>query len=241
MWRIYSNTAVWLLQLEYYITVCFCCASCRSGTRRVRSASGRAWWSTTTAASTPSSLCTTWPASHPSTVSPSGSRNAADTAWGPWCRASWWETSVIWGTAGRSPRRPPSVSLTDTTSRCLRPQPKTLLRRSTSMPFFWRSLIGWRVTNLWDWSSCVRAVWVTCGTRESRKKQLVNAKVNSILYGFIWRSPQPSGTITMLRNAALSWAPKRWPLKGQKLLMIFALSPSYCKAQLVTVWVTMYI
>lgn len=157
--------------------ICLCCTSCRSGTRQVRSVSGGAWWSTITAASMPSSSCTTWPASAPSRASPSGLRSAADTVWGPWCPASWWATSVTWGTAGRSPPPPPSVSPTATTSHCLKLQPRILLRRNMLTPSFWLWLIDWRATNPWDWSSPVRAISGSCGTRKSRKHQLVNAKV----------------------------------------------------------------
>lgn len=55
-----SNYTSQVLQiLVSHIIICFCCASCRSGTQQVKSVSGEAWWSTTTAASMPSSLCTT--------------------------------------------------------------------------------------------------------------------------------------------------------------------------------------
>lgn len=162
--------------------ICFWCTSCRSGTRQVKSVSGEAWWSTTTAAFMLSSLCTTWPASPPSRAFLSGLRSAADTLWGPWCHVSWWATSVIWGTAGRSPPRLRSVLQTATISHYLRLQLRTLPRRNMLTLSSWPWLIDWRATNPWDWSSWARAASGSCGTGENRKQQFVNAEVTSILY-----------------------------------------------------------
>lgn len=196
MYSCLSTAGGWLWILFSHVSIYFCCVSCRSGTRQVRSASGRAWWSTTTAASMLSSSCTTWPASPPSRASQSGSRSAADTLWGPWCRASWWATSVTWGTAGRSPPRLRSVLLTATASRCSRRRPKTLPRGTMLTLSFWLWLIDSRATNPWDWSSWVKAG--SCGTRESGKQELANAEVTSVP---IWMYSECKKVVTAFRNS----------------------------------------